>query len=113
MPPAHPPVTAAWAFASTHGTTTYETLLYSDGTLSCNCPGWVFRKADQPRGCRHTREAEPFAARLLSGQLTPEAVGAVRPATTPRPSPTRRRPAVPRPTVNPLTGRLRRHIDLD
>jgi len=110
MAPRRPPVVAAWAVPSSHGTTIYETLLYADGSTSCNCPAWVFRKAGRPRGCRHTRKAEPFAARLLSGDLTPEAVGGVRPVTTPRPSATRRRPTAPRPTVNP---RLRRHSDLD
>jgi hypothetical protein len=31
---------AAWATPSTHGAAVYETLLYADGQLSCNCPAW-------------------------------------------------------------------------
>ena len=31
-------VKAAWATPSTHGAAVYETLLYADGQLSCNCP---------------------------------------------------------------------------
>jgi hypothetical protein len=33
-------VMAAWATPSTHGAAVYETLLYADGQLSCNCPAW-------------------------------------------------------------------------
>lgn len=127
MPPAHPPVTAAWAFASTHGTTTYETLLYTDGTLSCDCPGWVYRKAGRARGCRHTKDLEPYAAEVLDGRLNPEVAGAhagalpsspphaldFAAAVTARPRPrSRRRPVTPSAPVSPLTGRLRRQLDL-
>ena len=31
---------AAWDTRSTHGAAVYETLLYADGRLSCNCPAW-------------------------------------------------------------------------
>jgi hypothetical protein len=33
-------VVAAWATPSTHGAALYETVLYADWSLSCNCPGW-------------------------------------------------------------------------
>jgi hypothetical protein len=36
----------------------YETLEYTDGTHSCNCPGWKFKQKTTPDGqrtCRHTR----------------------------------------------------------
>lgn len=34
---------------------TYTTILRSDGTLACNCPGWVFKKKGQDeRRCKHT-----------------------------------------------------------
>lgn len=50
-----------WTFKGTEVSGTvpvYTTQLRSDGTLSCNCPGWVFhRKKDQPRVCKHTRKA--------------------------------------------------------
>lgn len=48
---------------STNGAALYETILYKDGTCSCNCPGWVFyanrrgRSASRsvPRECKHTK----------------------------------------------------------
>ena len=45
----------AWAFPSSKGTTTYEVVRQSDGSLTCNCPGWVFKKKDAIRECKHTR----------------------------------------------------------
>ena len=47
------PVVFTWAFPSSGGATVYETLLREDGTLSCNCPGWVF---NPKRTCTHTRQ---------------------------------------------------------
>ena len=41
---------AAWATPSTHGAAVYETLLYADGQLSCNCPAWVYVRKGRPRG---------------------------------------------------------------
>ena len=69
-------VLAAWAFPSSSGSTTYETTLDEAGTLSCNCPGFIFKKKGQARGCKHTRQIEPYTARLLAQTLTPELVGA-------------------------------------
>lgn len=64
-------VVYAWATPSSHGTTTYETVLYTDGRLSCNCPGWTFKRGDT-RGCKHTRlyadEAEILMRRLRAGE---------------------------------------------
>lgn len=31
----------------------YEVVLYGDGCASCDCPGWVFKRKDKPRGCKH------------------------------------------------------------
>lgn len=37
----------------------YTTLLYEDGSTSCNCNGWTRRVADDgSRVCKHTREVE-------------------------------------------------------
>lgn len=37
----------------------YDTLLYTDGTTSCPCPGWTRRVArDGSRSCAHTRLVE-------------------------------------------------------
>lgn len=36
----------------------YQALQYTDGSTSCECPGWVFRKKTLPDGsrtCKHTR----------------------------------------------------------
>ena len=47
-----------WMFTSSSGNQEYETLKYTDGTTSCNCPGWCFMKrttADGQRSCKHTR----------------------------------------------------------
>jgi hypothetical protein len=35
-------------------TKTYEVMKYDDGSHSCNCPGWVYR-----RSCRHIKEITP------------------------------------------------------
>ena len=68
-------VTAAWAFASSSGATVYETVLTEEGELKCNCPGYVFKRKDEERKCRHTRLLEPYRARVLNESLTPEGVG--------------------------------------
>ena len=68
-------VIAAWAFPSSSGSTTYETTLDDAGTLQCNCPGFIFKKKGQTRGCRHTRQIEPYSSQVLSGSLTPQQVG--------------------------------------
>lgn len=42
-----------WTFTSQSSPdTVYETLRYSDGSVSCDCPGWTRRAV---RTCRHTR----------------------------------------------------------
>ena len=50
----------AWPFPSSRGTTTYEVTLWDDGTLSCDCPGWVYAKKGRPRACKHTRIVEAW-----------------------------------------------------
>lgn len=53
-----------WAFKSSKprgGTLiTYETRLNEDGKLSCNCPGWIFCKADKDgvKACKHIKRPE-------------------------------------------------------
>lgn len=32
----------------------YRTILYKDGTTSCNCPGWTRRNMNGVRECKHT-----------------------------------------------------------
>jgi hypothetical protein len=93
-------VVAAWATPSTHGAALYETLLYADGRLSCNCPAWVYARKGRPRGCRHTRTAEDQVADRLAGRV------AVAGGESSRPTP--RGPAA----TSRLTGRPLRRFDV-
>lgn len=37
---------------------TYQSLLYIDGSTSCECPGWKFKRKTTPNGdrtCKHVR----------------------------------------------------------
>lgn len=56
----------AWATPSSHGTTTYETLLFRGGTLSCNCPSWIFKKRGNERHCKHITLYEDEAQDILA-----------------------------------------------
>ena len=51
------PISQVWTFPSdSNPDKEYETLRYTDGSLSCNCPGWTRRVAvDGSRSCKHTR----------------------------------------------------------
>lgn len=45
--------------SSSSAETQYQTLLYKDGSTSCDCPGWKFKRRNAPaRTCKHTREVE-------------------------------------------------------
>lgn len=63
-PPKKEPV-FTWAFKSSQprgGTIiSYIAQLNQDGTLSCNCPGWIFAKKNQERACKHTKLIEEEA----------------------------------------------------
>ncbi len=50
-------ITRVWSFASdSNPRIEYQTLQYTDGTVSCNCKGWTRRvAADGSRSCKHTR----------------------------------------------------------
>ena len=51
-----PSIAKCWTFASSSGGGRYQTLLYADGSTSCDCPGWCRRvAADGSRSCKHTR----------------------------------------------------------
>lgn len=67
-----------WKFESSSSNKVYETLKYSDGSLSCDCPGWT-RRAE--RTCKHTRavqvgDADAMATKHgpLSGHVAPSDV---------------------------------------
>lgn len=34
----------------------YQTVIYQDGKVLCNCQGWTMKKGNKPRQCRHTEE---------------------------------------------------------
>jgi hypothetical protein len=48
-------ITKVKASKSSNRVTTYHTFLWSDGTTSCDCPGWYFKKKDQERDCKHCK----------------------------------------------------------
>ena len=33
----------------------YKVIKYDDGSYSCNCPSWIFKRGEV-RGCKHTEE---------------------------------------------------------
>lgn len=45
-------IAKVWTFESSSSSAKYETLQYTDGSTSCNCPGWTKRAI---RSCKHTR----------------------------------------------------------
>lgn len=49
-----------WTFGSdSNPDINYETLRYTDLSMSCNCPGWTRRvAADGSRSCKHTRAVD-------------------------------------------------------
>lgn len=55
----------------------YEVRLNDDGSVSCNCPGWIFKKNTATRGCKHTRheqivkDATDFFLRHQRGEQLP------------------------------------------
>lgn len=58
------PIKTVWLFGSdSNPSKQYQTLLYMDGSTSCNCPGWTRRvAADGSRSCKHTRLVDMNAA---------------------------------------------------
>ena len=38
-------ISKAWVFASSSGDGQYQTLLYADGSTSCDCKGWTRARA--------------------------------------------------------------------
>jgi len=52
---------SSWTFPSSSSSAIYTTKQNTDGSLSCNCPAWRFKKGDAPRTCKHVREVEAQA----------------------------------------------------
>lgn len=71
-----------WAFEGS-GKEPYQTLQYEDASLSCNCPGWTRRVAnDGSRSCKHTRlvqmdmaDGVALKATVIDGSLKPIILG--------------------------------------
>lgn len=58
-------ITKLWRFSSSSSDKLYETLQYSDGSVSCDCFGWTKRVKNGVRTCKHTRS-------VLSGMADQE-----------------------------------------
>lgn len=58
---------SAWKRLSSKGTTTYEVVLWQNGELTCNCPGWIIPK-NGVRSCKHTRELNDTAKMISKGK---------------------------------------------
>ena len=55
------------------GSRDYETVIWSDGSISCNCPGWIFKRAGRDRTCKHTRQVRTAEALDFAGAQRQEA----------------------------------------
>lgn len=54
---------------------TYEVKYDKDEReLKCNCPGWIFKRKDRPRGCKHLAQAGAAAVALDVNALGREAI---------------------------------------
>lgn len=51
-----------WSFSSKSRPEAYpyETILWSDGSLTCDCQGWTIKKKNVERTCRHVRSVSPL-----------------------------------------------------
>lgn len=48
------------AVESSKGKKTWEVLVYTDGSMSCNCPAWKYQKGIT-HGCKHTKKVQEAA----------------------------------------------------
>lgn len=62
------PAIFQWTFESSQSVggqkAVYSTLLRSNGDMTCNCPGWRFKKGDE-RICKHTKQVADEGKKLL------------------------------------------------
>lgn len=59
---------SAWHRLSSKGTTSYEIILWENGELSCNCPGWIYPRDPNRRDCKHTKELKIQAFEIFKGK---------------------------------------------
>lgn len=58
-------VISSWCFQSvSNPDKAYDVILRRSGEVSCPCPGWIFKRAGQPRDCKHLRAAAADIARV-------------------------------------------------
>ncbi len=55
-----------WRFPSTSNKGTYETIIWADQTVTCNCPGWIYW-----RHCRHVDTIMSEYGEVAENFLTP------------------------------------------
>jgi hypothetical protein len=60
-----------WRTPSKSSDKEYNTVLWEDGTYSCDCPGWTFKKGEKDRTCTHLEKIAPLVA---TGQLPSEPI---------------------------------------
>lgn len=48
----------------------YTTLVYDDGSMSCNCKGWTLRVKNGVRECKHTKQVA--SGKATAGNVTLE-----------------------------------------
>ena len=63
-------IAKVWTMLSSNGHTEYETLQYTDGSASCNCPGWTRHvKDDGSRSCKHIRAVDMGSANQMCERM--------------------------------------------
>jgi bifunctional non-homologous end joining protein LigD len=63
-----------WTFPSSSSSAVYTTKRHADGSLSCNCRGWTFKRGSGPRECKHTRSIasqNSGASQVLADEFEP------------------------------------------
>lgn len=75
-----------WEFESSSSSKIYQTIEYTDGYTSCNCPGWTRREKNGVRSCRHTNmvamgtaDSRCLAMKDFTKSTTPPVSQAVKP----------------------------------
>ncbi len=67
------PAIFQWTFQSSQDVggqkAVYSTLLRSNGDMTCNCPGWIFKRGDD-RFCKHTKMVEAEGKKLYKDHKT-------------------------------------------
>lgn len=105
-------VIAAWEMVSDHRATRYETILRESGEIECSCPGWIFRRKNQPRNCKHVDRIRSEAAAIMAGRgVAPPTIDAPEVTQTVAPKKSGRKPAAK--MESPLQAVRRRMICLD